>query len=94
MFTMFFQIIKDCHEENVDSQLCDSSNIDVSNYLKIASSDNHDPFCLVVTMTYRDFSDGVLGLAWVADINSKFSSYQYYWSKALVLFITNKNSEL
>ncbi|XP_061191097.1 disintegrin and metalloproteinase domain-containing protein 10-like [Saccostrea echinata] len=40
-------------------------NIDVSNFLNLNSLDNHDPFCLAFAFTYRDFSGGTLGLAWV-----------------------------
>ncbi|XP_062593437.1 disintegrin and metalloproteinase domain-containing protein 10 homolog isoform X2 [Saccostrea cucullata] len=40
-------------------------NIDVSNFLNLNSLDDHDPFCLAFAFTYRDFSGGTLGLAWV-----------------------------
>lgn len=43
-----------------------SPNIDVNNYLDIWSQVNHEQFCLSLLLTYRDFANGVLGLAWVA----------------------------
>lgn len=43
-----------------------ANNLDVSNFLDLTSLDNHDNFCLAFTFTYRDFSGGTLGLAWVA----------------------------
>lgn len=35
--------------------------------LDLHSQDNYDDFCLSYLFTFRDFSDGVLGLAWVGD---------------------------
>ncbi|XP_048748711.2 disintegrin and metalloproteinase domain-containing protein 10-like [Ostrea edulis] len=40
-------------------------NIDVSNFLNLNSMQDHDEFCLAFVFTYRDFSGGTLGLAWV-----------------------------
>ncbi|XP_064595727.1 LOW QUALITY PROTEIN: disintegrin and metalloproteinase domain-containing protein 10-like [Liolophura sinensis] len=40
-------------------------NIDVSNFLNLNSQSNHDDYCLAYVFTYRDFSQGTLGLAWV-----------------------------
>ncbi|XP_076323272.1 disintegrin and metalloproteinase domain-containing protein 10-like [Tachypleus tridentatus] len=57
-------------------------NIDVSNFLNLNSQTNHDEFCLAYVFTYRDFSGGTLGLAWVASasgasggICEKYKSY-------------------
>ncbi|XP_049820220.1 disintegrin and metalloproteinase domain-containing protein 10 isoform X2 [Aethina tumida] len=47
------------------NQFC-QSNIDVSNFLNIHSLGNHEHFCLAYVFTYRDFTGGTLGLAWVA----------------------------
>lgn len=41
-------------------------NIDVSNFLNLNSQMNHNAFCLAYVFTYRDFTGGTLGLAWVA----------------------------
>ncbi|XP_052131768.1 disintegrin and metalloproteinase domain-containing protein 10 isoform X1 [Frankliniella occidentalis] len=41
-------------------------NIDVSNFLNLHSLGNHEVFCLAYVFTYRDFTGGTLGLAWVA----------------------------
>ncbi len=43
-----------------------SNSISVNDYLDLWSQINHDEFCLSLLFTYRDFADGVLGLAWVA----------------------------
>ncbi|KAH9368668.1 hypothetical protein HPB48_004687 [Haemaphysalis longicornis] len=43
-----------------------SSAMDASYMLHLTSKENHDDFCLAYTFTYRDFADGVLGLAWTA----------------------------
>ncbi|KAL3277841.1 hypothetical protein HHI36_013182 [Cryptolaemus montrouzieri] len=51
-----------CGEMN---QFC-MENIDVSNFLNIHSLGNHEDFCLAYVFTYRDFTGGTLGLAWVA----------------------------
>ncbi|XP_061191107.1 disintegrin and metalloproteinase domain-containing protein 10-like [Saccostrea echinata] len=57
-------------------------NIDVSNFLNLNSLTNHDAFCLAYIFTYRDFSHGTLGLAWVGSpsasaggICEKYKSY-------------------
>ena len=41
-------------------------NIGVERFLEIASESNFDLFCLHYVFTKRDFDNGVLGLAWVA----------------------------
>lgn len=40
-------------------------NIDVSHFLNFNSLENHNDYCLAYVFTYRDFSGGTLGLAWV-----------------------------
>ncbi|CAH8511704.1 unnamed protein product [Heterobilharzia americana] len=44
-------------------------NIDITNYLNLHSYNKHDDFCLAYIFTYRDFSGGTLGLAWVAELS-------------------------
>lgn len=44
-----------------------AANIGVTNFLDLWSQQNHNGFCLALLLTYRDFDDGVLGLAWVAE---------------------------
>lgn len=63
------------------NQFC-LENIDVSNFLNIHSLGNHEDFCLAYVFTYRDFTGGTLGLAWVASasgasggICEKFKTY-------------------
>lgn len=40
--------------------------ISVNNFLDLWSQENQSGFCLSLLLTYRDFSSGVIGLAWVA----------------------------
>ncbi|KAL8595344.1 hypothetical protein ACOMHN_020097 [Nucella lapillus] len=56
-------VMKNC--DDVSRDYCRNS-VDVSNYLDLTSKENHDTYCLTFTFTYRDFSGGTLGLAWVA----------------------------
>ena len=42
-------------------------NIEVTDFLDLWSQEDHDGFCLAMLLTYRDFANGVLGLAWVAE---------------------------
>lgn len=47
-------------------------NIDVSNFLNLHSLGNHEDFCLAYVFTYRDFTGGTLGLAWVASASGNY----------------------
>lgn len=47
-------------------------NIDVSNFLNLHSLGNHEDFCLAYVFTYRDFTGGTLGLAWVASASGEW----------------------
>lgn len=51
-------------------------NIDVSNFLNLHSLGNHEDFCLAYVFTYRDFTGGTLGLAWVASASGN-KVYQF-----------------
>ncbi|XP_026322466.1 disintegrin and metalloproteinase domain-containing protein 10 [Hyposmocoma kahamanoa] len=53
------------HFASETNQFC-LENIDVSNFLNLHSLGNHEDFCLAYVFTYRDFTGGTLGLAWVA----------------------------
>ena len=44
---------------------CDK-NLDSSAYLNIQSEDDHSAYCLAYAFTYRDWTGGTLGVAWVA----------------------------
>lgn len=59
-------------------------NIDVSNFLNLHSLGDHQDFCLAYVFTYRDFTGGTLGLAWVASASGKFRAptIPKYCSKA------------
>lgn len=57
-------------------------NIDVSNFLNLHSLSDHEAFCLAYVFTYRDFTGGTLGLAWVA------SASGILVSKAVVVWIS------
>ena len=43
-----------------------AASISVNDFLDLWSQDDHTNFCLALLFTNRDFADGVLGLAWVA----------------------------
>ncbi|XP_049869828.1 disintegrin and metalloproteinase domain-containing protein 10-like [Pectinophora gossypiella] len=69
------------HFASETNQFC-LENIDVSNFLNLHSLGNHEDFCLAYVFTYRDFTGGTLGLAWVASasgasggICEKFKTY-------------------
>lgn len=47
------------------------ANVDVSYFLNLHSQTNHDDFCLSYVFTFRDFTGGTLGLAWVASPSGK-----------------------
>ncbi|XP_030031412.1 disintegrin and metalloproteinase domain-containing protein 10 [Manduca sexta] len=53
------------HYQSETNQFC-LGNIDVSNFLNLHSLGDHEAFCLAYVFTYRDFTGGTLGLAWVA----------------------------
>jgi disintegrin and metalloproteinase domain-containing protein 10 len=53
------------------SKFC-SDSIDVSNFLNLNSLQDHSEFCLAYIFTYRDFTQGTLGLAWVGSSGRKF----------------------
>lgn len=42
-------------------------NLEIMPYLVKWSELDHDHYCLALLFTYRDFADGALGLAWVAE---------------------------
>ncbi|XP_054744302.1 disintegrin and metalloproteinase domain-containing protein 10 [Anastrepha obliqua] len=59
-----------------------NEHMDVSNFLNLHSLEDHSDFCLAYVFTYRDFTGGTLGLAWVASasgasggICEKFKTY-------------------
>ncbi|XP_063972508.1 disintegrin and metalloproteinase domain-containing protein 10 isoform X1 [Diachasmimorpha longicaudata] len=54
------------HPSDPNSNVFCRDNIDVSNFLNQHSLGNHEDFCLAYVFTYRDFTGGTLGLAWVA----------------------------
>jgi hypothetical protein len=47
-----------------------ATDIPINKYLKSWSKINHESYCLSLLLTYRDFAKGVLGLAWLAEINT------------------------
>uniref|UniRef100_A0A9J2PGJ4 ADAM10 endopeptidase n=1 Tax=Ascaris lumbricoides TaxID=6252 RepID=A0A9J2PGJ4_ASCLU len=49
---------------------CDE-NVDVDTFLHLNSQGNHLNYCLVYAFTYRDFADGVTGLAWTAMVQRR-----------------------
>ena len=57
----------DSSDANVASNPYRADNIEVEKLLEINSEENHDDVCLSYVFTYRNFTDGVLGLAWVGE---------------------------
>jgi len=60
----------DCNRSDSQNPFC-KKNVDVSNFLNLNSLSNHNLYCLAYVFTYRDFSQGTLGLAWVGSSLSK-----------------------
>lgn len=46
-------------------------NIGVEKLLELNSEERHNDVCLAYVFTYRDFADGVLGLAWVGETGNQ-----------------------
>lgn len=65
------------HYKGERNHFC-QENIDVSNFLNLHSLGNHEAFCLAYVFTYRDFTGGTLGLAWVASASGKNRIYLVY----------------
>ena len=57
--------------------LCEER-LDVNSFLSKASEHDFDQFCLAYTLTWRDFSGGTLGLAWVGYPGEIFSCNLQY----------------
>ena len=80
----------DCNSVNTtlskpNLELCDS-NLDVLSYLHKNSHDDYSDYCLGFTFTARDFKDGTLGLAWLAEETDTFGgackNTRMTWSKS------------
>jgi disintegrin and metalloproteinase domain-containing protein 10 len=71
-------------------------NIDVSNFLNLHSKENHEHFCLAYVFTYRDFTGGTLGLAWVASASGASGGicerYKTYTENNNGIHLTSKRS--
>lgn len=69
-------MIGKCKEGDLASSLeCQfaPANIGVEKFLDLASLGDHGAYCLSYVFAHRDFSGGVLGLAWIGD--GKFRIY-------------------
>ena len=70
-----FQIQRMKANDSSDARLTSNPfrdpNIGVEKLLELNSEENHDDVCLSYVFTYRDFADGVLGLAWVGEAGNK-----------------------
>jgi disintegrin and metalloproteinase domain-containing protein 10 len=53
-------------DENDRGYRFGADNIAVDDFLDLWSQEDQSEFCLALLLTHRDFADGVLGLAWVA----------------------------
>lgn len=58
-------------EANDASNPYRDENIGVEKLLELNSEQDHDDVCLAYVFTYRDFADGVLGLAWVGETGNQ-----------------------
>jgi len=52
-------------------------NIGVEKLLELNSEETHDDVCLAYVFTYRDFADGVLGLAWVGETGNQNYHFKF-----------------
>lgn len=93
MYTCLLQIMTDetekCSNELQRTAFC-QPNIDVSNFLNLNSLTNHDAFCLAYIFTYRDFSHGTLGLAWVGSPTGNTLISRHVYVRAFVVGLTLK----
>ncbi|KAL9986011.1 hypothetical protein ACROYT_G000064 [Oculina patagonica] len=55
------------NDSKAEGSLASPKDIGIMPYLVKWSEIDHDAYCLSLLFTYRDFSDGALGLAWVAE---------------------------
>ncbi|XP_055600262.1 disintegrin and metalloproteinase domain-containing protein 10 isoform X2 [Uranotaenia lowii] len=86
-----------CNENyNGESNPFCMENIDVSNFLNLHSLGNHEIFCLAYVFTYRDFTGGTLGLAWVASASGASGGicekYKTYTETVAGLYQSTKRS--
>lgn len=58
-------------EADNTANLYRDENIGVEKLLELNSEEDHDDVCLAYVFTYRDFADGVLGLAWVGETGNQ-----------------------
>ena len=58
-------------EADDTANLYRDENIGVEKLLELNSEEDHDDVCLAYVFTYRDFADGVLGLAWVGETGNQ-----------------------
>lgn len=55
-------------------------NIGVEKLLELNSEELHNDVCLAYVFTYRDFADGVLGLAWVGETGNQNYHLKFFYS--------------
>ena len=53
-------------DQNMRGYQYGANNIPVDSFLDLWSQEDQSEYCLALLLTHRDFADGVLGLAWVA----------------------------
>ena len=54
-------------------------NIGVEKLLELNSEESHNDVCLAYVFTYRDFADGVLGLAWVGETGNQNYCLKFFY---------------
>ena len=62
----------------------------VEKVLELNSLENHDDVCLAYIFTYRDFADGVLGLAWLVNLVS-WTKVLFKWGETTYMQCTGFN---
>ena len=92
--TVVFQIVK---LEILNSTypfckpFCDR-NLDSSPFLDVQSQKDHSEYCLAYAFTYRDWTEGTLGVAWIAGLNQAGGICENHQRVSLVKGFRSRNT--
>ena len=76
-------------EADDTANLYRDENIGVEKLLELNSEEDHDDVCLAYVFTYRDFADGVLGLAWVGETgNQNYHNILKFVTKIMMMMLS------
>ena len=67
-------------EADDTANLYRDENIGVEKLLELNSEESHNDVCLAYVFTYRDFADGVLGLAWVGETGNQNYHLKFFYN--------------